>query len=83
MKKKSQFILQKIPPHVVRLLGKIHALSIEVLPRLAEKSIINELYEMLYDYVTVGRYGTFIPYTYSNAGMFSLYNFMLNFVNDV
>ena len=29
--KKSQFILLKIPPHVVRLLGKIHALSIEVL----------------------------------------------------
>ena len=27
----SQFILLKIPPHVVRLLGKIHALSIEVL----------------------------------------------------
>ena len=30
-KKKSQFILLKIPPHVVRLSGKIHALSIEVL----------------------------------------------------
>ena len=29
--KNSQFILLKIPPHVVRLLGKIHALSIEVL----------------------------------------------------
>ena len=29
--KKSQFILLKISPHVVRLLGKIHALSIEVL----------------------------------------------------
>ena len=27
----SQFILLKIPPHLVRLLGKIHALSIEVL----------------------------------------------------
>ena len=29
--KDSQFILLKIPPHVVRLLGKIYALSIEVL----------------------------------------------------
>ena len=31
MKKNSQFILLKIPPHLVSLLGKIHALSIEVL----------------------------------------------------
>ena len=31
MKKKSQFILLKIPHHVVRLSGKIHALSIEIL----------------------------------------------------
>ena len=30
-KKKSQFILLKIPSHLVRLLGKIQALSIEVL----------------------------------------------------
>ena len=30
--KNSQFILLKIPPHLVSLLGKIHALSIEVLP---------------------------------------------------
>ena len=30
-KKKSQFILLKIPPHLVIILGKIHALSIEVL----------------------------------------------------
>ena len=30
-KKQSQFILLKIPPHLVRLLGKIHALSIDVL----------------------------------------------------
>ena len=29
--KNSQFILLKIPPNLVRLLGKIHALSIEVL----------------------------------------------------
>ena len=29
--KNSQFILLKIPPHVVSLLGKIHALSIEIL----------------------------------------------------
>ena len=29
--KNSQFILLKISPHLVRLLGKIHALSIEVL----------------------------------------------------
>ena len=29
--KNSQFILLRIPPHLVRLLGKIHALSIEVL----------------------------------------------------
>ena len=29
--KKSQFIHLKIPPHLARLLGKIHALSIEVL----------------------------------------------------
>ena len=29
--KNSQFILLKIPSHLVRLLGKIHALSIEVL----------------------------------------------------
>ena len=28
--KKSQFIHLKIPPHLVGLLGKIHALSIEV-----------------------------------------------------
>ena len=27
----SQFILLRIPPHLVRLLGKIHALSTEVL----------------------------------------------------
>ena len=32
----SQFILLKIPPHSVRLLGKIHALSIEVLNLLSE-----------------------------------------------
>ena len=31
MKEIAQFILLKIPPHLVRLLGKIHALSIEVL----------------------------------------------------
>ena len=29
--KNSQFILLKFQPHLVRLLGKIHALSIEVL----------------------------------------------------
>ena len=29
--KNSQFILLKIPSHLVSLLGKIHALSIEVL----------------------------------------------------
>ena len=29
--KKSQFILLKIPPHLFRLLGKIHASGIEVL----------------------------------------------------
>ena len=29
--KNAQFIFLKIPPHLVRLLGKIHALSIEVL----------------------------------------------------
>ena len=29
--KKSQFILLKIPPNLLNLLGKIHALSIEVL----------------------------------------------------
>ena len=32
----AQFILLQIPPHLVRLLGKIHALSIEVLSKLAK-----------------------------------------------
>ena len=33
----SQLILLKIPPHLVRLLGKMHALSIEVLQSYTEK----------------------------------------------
>ena len=32
--KNSQFILLKIPPNLLSLLGKIHALSIEVLIRI-------------------------------------------------
>ena len=33
--KNSQFILLKIPPHLIRLLGKINALIIEVLRKIA------------------------------------------------
>ena len=41
--KNSQFILLKIPPNLVRLLGKIHALSIEVLATycMAYNGIVN------------------------------------------
>ena len=42
-KKKSQFILLKIPPHLVGLLGKIHALSIEVLKPVVLKELRNEI----------------------------------------
>ena len=38
----AQFILLKIPPHFVRLLGKIHTLTIEVLRKTNTKMFVEK-----------------------------------------